>query len=94
MKKTLFRTIMCVGIASMLLGGCTNDDVYNPEAVVKKYENAWEKQFGKVDPNQTWNTAARVTAVANVPYISGEAIMSIYTSNPLESDSRLLAKRQ
>lgn len=92
MKKTLFRTIMCVGIASMLLGGCTNDDVYNPEAVVKRYENAWEKQFGKVDPNQTWNTAARVTAVANVPYISGEAIMSIYTSNPLESDSRLLAK--
>lgn len=94
MKKTLFRTIMCVGIASMLLGGCTNDDVYNPEAVVKKYENAWEKQFGKVDPNQTWNTAKQVTANIDLTPLAGDYTLKIYTANPINKGACLLAKKQ
>ena len=94
MKKTLFRTIMCVGIASMLLGGCTNDDVYNPEAVVKRYENAWEKQFGKVDPNQTWNTAKQVTANIDLTPLAGDYTLKIYTANPINKGACLLAKKQ
>lgn len=92
MKKALFKTMMCAGVAGMLLSGCTNDDLYDPNAIVKKYEQNWEKTFGEIDPNQTWNTAVKVTATANIPYITGESIMRVYTSNPLENGCKLLAK--
>lgn len=94
MKKTLFRT-MCVGIAGMLFSGCANDDVYNPEAVVKKYEQNWEKKFGKTDPNQTWNTAKQVTANINLSNLfSGDYTVRIYTANPHGNKSALLAEKE
>lgn len=95
MKKTLFRTIMYVGIAGMLLSGCANDDVYNPEAVVKKYEQNWEKRFGKTDPNQTWNTAKQVTANINLDdLLSGNYTVRIYTANPHNNKAALLAEKE
>lgn len=92
MKAKLFKTMLCAGMAGALLTGCMdNNDVYNPDAVKKQFEQNWEKQFGKIDPNQTWNTAKRVTANVNVPYINGEGRMNIYTKNPLEEGCKLLA---
>lgn len=92
MKTTLFKTVLCAGVVGTLLGSCTNDDLYDPSATVKKYENAWEKQFGKVDPNQTWNTATRVTANVDLGSVTGDYTLKIYTANPINADAYLLAK--
>lgn len=94
MKKAFFKLMMCAGTVSILLAGCAQENVYDPNAVTKKYENAWEKTFGKIDPNQTWNTATRVTVTANMPYITGKSEMRIYTSNPLENGCALLSQTE
>lgn len=93
MRKALFKTMMYAGVAGMLLSGCTNDDLYNPEAVVKKYEQNWEKQFGQVDPEQTWNTAKQVTANIDLGTTSEKYTVKLYTANPI-SNGYLLAEKQ
>lgn len=95
MRKALFKTMMYAGVTGMLLSGCTNDDLYNPEAVVKKYEQNWEKQFGQVDPEQTWNTAKQVTAKINLgDLLSGDYTVRIYTANPHSNEAALLAEKE
>lgn len=54
MKNALFKTMLCASISATLLAGCANDDVYDPNAITKKYKENWEKQFGDIDPQQTW----------------------------------------
>lgn len=95
MKKAFFKSMMCAGTVSILLAGCAQENVYDPNAVTKKYENAWEKNFGKIDPNQTWNTAARVTANIDLSDITSEECqVRIYTANPIGNNSSLLAQKQ
>lgn len=92
MKNYLLKTAVCIGTVGLLSAGCSNEDLYDPDAVIQKYENAWEKNFGKTDPNQTWNTATRATVTANMLYITGKSEMRIYTSNPLETGCALLSQ--
>jgi len=95
MKAKLFKTMLCAGMAGALLTGCMdNNDVYNPDAVKKQFEQNWEKQFGKIDPNQTWNTAKRVTANVSLHLDAlSDYVCKIYTSNPYtDSNAKLLAK--
>lgn len=86
MKKALFKTMVCVGAAGMFLSSCTNEDLYNPNAVIEKYEQNWEKTFGKIDPNQSWNTAKQVVANISIGY-EGDYVAKIYTANPRNKDA-------
>jgi len=91
MKAKLFKTMLCAGMAGALLAGCTDKDVYNPDAVKKLYEQNWEKKFGKIDPNQTWNTARRVIARVSINEDAlAEYTFKIYTANPLYDENALL----
>lgn len=81
MKNALFKTMLCASISATLLAGCANDDVYDPNAITKKYKENWEKQFGDIDPQQTWNTSAAQTANISIGY-SGKYTLKIYTANP------------
>lgn len=92
MKAKLFKTMLCAGMAGTLLTGCMdNNDVYNPDAVKKQFEQNWKKQFGEIDPNQTWNTATRVTAKVSIDEDAlTEYTFKIYTANPLYDKSAML----
>lgn len=83
--KALFSTMMYAGISGIILMGCTNEDLYNPEAAIKRYEDNWEKHFGTVDPQQTWNTATLSTANVTVGY-AGNYTVKLYTGNPRYAD--------
>lgn len=81
MKNVLFKTMMCAGLTGVLLAGCANDDVYDPNATTKKYQENWEKNFDNIDPQQTWNTSAIHTADISIGYL-GNYILKIYTADP------------
>lgn len=81
MKIALFKTMMCAGLTGILLTGCANDNVYNPNAATKKYQENWEKQFGEIDPQQTWNTSTSRIAEITIGY-SGNYTLKIYTTPP------------
>lgn len=87
MKNALLKTMMCAGLTGMMLAGCTNDDVFDPNATNKKYQENWEKQFGDIDPRQTWNTAATHTADISIGY-SGKYTLKIYTANPHNEETQ------
>lgn len=87
MKTALFKTMMCAGLTSILFTGCANDDVYDPNATTKKYQENWEKQFGDIDPQQTWNTSTTHTAEITIGY-SGSHTLKIYTANPQDKQSQ------
>lgn len=89
MKKAFL--MMCAGTVSILLAGCAQENVYDPNAVTKKYDHAWEKNFGKIDPNQTWNTATRVTAEITINEDAlSEYTFHICTGNPLSNENSSL----
>ena len=90
MKRSLFKGMLCAGIMGAVLGGCQTEDLYNPEKTIQQYEDAWENTFGRIDPQQTWNLAKQVTADVNLPY--DECDVQIYTSNPVNEDSRIVAE--
>lgn len=87
MKNALLKTMMCAGLTGMMLAGCANDDVYDPNATSKQYQANWEKQFGDIDPQQTWNTAATHTADISIGY-SGKYTLKIYTANPRSQETQ------
>lgn len=81
MRNVLLKTMMCAGLTGVLLAGCVNDDMYDPNAAAKKYQERWEKNFGNIDPQQTWNTSAIHTADITIGY-SGNYTLKIYTADP------------
>lgn len=93
MKKAFFKAMMCAGTVSILLAGCAQESVYDPNAVTKKYEHAWEKNFGKIDPNQTWNTATNrnVTITVNEDALSNY-IVQLFTAPLYDSNAKILAE--
>ena len=68
MRNVLLKTMMCAGLTGVLLAGCANDDMYDPNAAAKKYQESWEKNFGNIDPQQTWNTSVIHTADITIGY--------------------------
>ncbi|MCC8119725.1 MAG: hypothetical protein LIP09_13395 [Bacteroidales bacterium] len=55
LKKNLITFGLLAAMAAMM-ASCTNEDLmYNPQ--FEEYTRAFIKEFGIVDPNQTWNTA-------------------------------------
>ncbi len=92
MKRALFTTMMCTVLSGMIMTSCMDStDVHNPNAATERYEKAWEKNIGKIDPNQDWNTATKAVVNANIPFISGESELRVYNKNILEKECTLLA---
>lgn len=91
MKNLLFKAAVCTGVAGLMLTGCQSEDLYNSNAPLEQYENAWEQTFGEIDPNQTWNTARQVTASVNT--VEGDYDVQIYTANPVSGHAKLVAKK-
>lgn len=95
MKKVFFKTMMGAGLVGMLSTGCVESpkDLYDPNYVIEQYKAKWEEQFGEVDPSHTWNMAKKVVADINLYGISDdECEVKVYTANPINSTSSLLAK--
>ncbi len=88
-KSSLFA--IAAGVA--LLSSCSKEtDFSDPNANAKAYAENWGKAFGDIDPNQDWNMAARTILNINLPYIKGEGVMRVFTSNPLEKGCCLMAE--
>ena len=95
MKKVFFKTMMGAGLVGMLSAGCVESptDLYDPNYVIEQYKAKWEEQFGEVDPSHTWNMAKKVVADINLYGIADdECEVKVYTANPINSTSSLLAK--
>ena len=95
MKKVFFKTMMGAGLVGVLSAGCVESptDLYDPNYVIEQYKAKWEEQFGEVDPDHTWNMAKKVVADINLYGIADdECEVKVYTANPINSTSSLLAK--
>lgn len=90
------RILLCLMAFSAIISSCTRDhgDMYDPEFVREYYESQWKKQFGEIDPNQTWNVAQGVQANLSIKEDAlADYTFNIYTSNPLyDKDAKLMAK--
>lgn len=85
--------LFAVAAGAALLSSCSKEmDFSDPNANIKAYEKNWGDKFGDIDPDQNWNMAIRTTLNINLPYIKGEGVMRVYTSNPLEKSSCLMAE--
>lgn len=82
---------MCAGAATFLLAGCQSEDLYNPDAVIEKYNSAWEETFGEIDANQTWNMATTRTVDVAIGY-EGNYTVKLYTANPKKEGAYLLGE--
>lgn len=90
------RILLCLMAFSAIISSCTRDhgDMYDPEFVREYYESQWKKQFGEIDPNQTWNVAQGVQANLSIKEDAlADYTFNIFTSNPLyDKDAKLMAK--
>lgn len=90
------RALLLLVVFSAIFSACTRDygDMYDPEFVREYYESQWKKQFGEIDPNQTWNVAQSVSANLSIKEDAlTDYTFNIYTSNPLyDKDAKLMAK--
>lgn len=86
-------TMMCAGLAGVLFAGCSSNDLYNPEAVREKAEQA----FGMtIDPNQDWNMLAAIKGNVSIKEDAlSNYTIKIYTADPLngKSGAALLAEQ-
>lgn len=89
MKKLLFISFAAAG---MLATSCQDFSPWDGDIVQYEYRKDFQKAFGNIDPNHTWNTAAQRTMEfqINVP---GTFNLRIFTTNPKTSEtgSELLA---
>ena len=86
--------MMLAGGMSGALAGCSSEDLYNPEAVREKAEQA----FGmEVDPEQDWNMLNVVSANITIQEDAlTDYTFRIYTNNPLseKTTATLLAEQK
>lgn len=65
MKKNLFSTMMCAGLAGMFMASCSNDieDLFDPTYATTKaqYKAEWIKQFGEINPQHNWGFGSAET---------------------------------
>lgn len=92
------KILMAVAATAMLLSSCSKEvDMYNPDQKNDDqraaYAANWTAKYGATDPEQNWNSAVSTTAsidLSNLPSNSYE--VKIFTENPAQENSRLLAK--
>lgn len=69
--------------AMTILAGCSSDEnYYDPDYAVKQYNASWEKTFGEIDPDQTWNMAVSKTMKVTT---NESGLVSVYTKGLDES---------
>lgn len=78
---------------ALLISSCSDRDLYNSNYKKDEYAANWEAKFGQIDPTQDWNMATKVTANANIPGLTGQSVMTIYTTNPGNEDCAVLATK-
>ena len=90
MKKIYQRGLLAVLLAGTALAvSCSREtDYYVPNQESTEYQSGWQKRFGEVDAQQTWNTATQVEA--DIQLAAGTTVR-IYTANPANANSRLQA---
>ncbi len=83
------RTFNYFLAGALLLTACVEKmDTSVPE---QSDSGRWEAEFGQVDPNQTWNMAAK----ANLSISAREAgTIEVFTQNPIIEGSMLLMRKQ
>ncbi len=92
MKKSFSRNILSAAalsaVALALLPSCQDEEFgYSKEDIRKSvYDREFEKVFGQIDPNQTWNTASQVSLNVTVNF-PGEYTVKVYTANPRYPDN-------
>lgn len=80
-----------IAAGALLISSCSDRDLYNSNYKKDEYAANWEAKFGQIDPTQDWNMATKVTANANIPGLTGQSVLNVYTDNPILSASNLLA---
>lgn len=80
-----------IAAGALLISSCSDRDLYNSNYKKDEYAANWEAKFGQIDPTQDWNMATKVTANANIPGLTGQSVLKVYTDNPILSASNLLA---
>lgn len=87
-----------IGIAGMFTA-CSDFDFeehHMKEDPVKKaeYSANWSATFGKIDPKQDWNSVTQVTAYVDFSEYDNldGCVLKVYTNDPYDANSRLLAK--
>lgn len=95
MRRNLFRCgMLCMLASSMMLTSCLQEEDI-VEKVEEKYNKSWVETFGAIDPEHDFNTAMGVTANFNLSGLPEDSYtVKIYTANPINKDSRVLAKKR
>lgn len=84
------RLVIPVGCALIMgTASCVNTDGI-PNTTNGKYAQAWEEQFGNVDPNQTWNGAVTVTA----QIVTGGESAKVYATTLGEERRIILGEKE
>ena len=90
MKKILF-SFVTIMMGIMLFSSCANEDQLGVDKY-RAYQENFEKVFGKVNPNQNFNTQKTVTIQTSVTNTYGNYTLRIYDGKPGKKGTSLLGK--
>lgn len=92
MMRLTKSALMAIATGTLALSSCSNEkDYYDENYKKEQYAANWEAQFGKIDPNQDWNMATRVTAKVNLAGLEQAANVSVYTAMPGGKNCQIVA---
>jgi len=89
MKKILFALMAMMGV--LVFTGCSNDDQLGVDNL-RKYESSFVQTFGKVNPNQDFNTQRAVTMDVSVANTQGNYTLRVFSAMPTTKGAKLLGK--
>ncbi len=89
MKKILFALMAMMGV--LVFTGCSNDDQLGVDNL-RKYESSFVQTFGKVNPNQDFNTQRVVTMDVSVANTQGNYTLRVFSAMPTTKGAKLLGK--
>lgn len=80
--EKVFKTILLPTAMISMISSCGDDfdfeSHYPGEGIKKEYSDVWEKQFGKIDPNQDWCMAESSSVTVTV---AAESHIKVYADN-------------
>ena len=89
MKKILFALMAMMGV--LVFTGCSNDDQLGVDNL-RKYESSFVQTFGKVNPNQDFNTQRAVGIDVSVSNTQGNYTLRVFSAMPNTKGAKLLGK--
>ena len=89
MKKILFAFMAMMGV--LVFTGCSNEDVVSVDKF-NNYQANFEKTFGKVNPNQDFNTQRAVGIDVSVTNTQGNYTLRVFSAMPNIKGAKLLGK--